>query len=104
MKFEWRDGNRVQLLENGEEFFPRVNEKIRLAEREILLETFILFEDKVGNLLQQELIAAAQRGVQVVISVDGFGSADLTPAFISAMTEVGIQIQMFDPGTRLLGQ
>ena len=104
MKFEWRDGNRVQLLENGEEFFPRVNEKIRLAEREILLETFILFEDKVGNLLQQELIVAAQRGVQVVISVDGFGSADLTPAFISAMTEVGIQIQMFDPGTRLLGQ
>ena len=104
MKFDWRDGNRVQLLENGEEFFPQVNARIRQAEREILLETFILYEDKVGRELQRELIEAARRGVHVVLSVDGFGSADLSSAFISAMVEVGIKIQMFDPGTRLLGQ
>jgi cardiolipin synthase len=104
MKFDWRDGNRVQLLENGEEFYPRVYERIRQSEREILLETFILYEDKVGKALQRELIDAAKRGVQVVISVDGFGSADLTPSFISEMVEVGVRIQMFDPGSRLLGQ
>lgn len=103
MRFPWRNGNRLRLLENGEEFFPRVFEAIRQARREILIETFILFEDKVGNQLQRELIAAARRGVHVELTVDGFGSADLTPAFVGAMTGAGIGVRMFDPGSRLWG-
>ncbi|HAG21273.1 MAG TPA: cardiolipin synthase B, partial [Pseudomonas sp.] len=53
MSYHWRDGNRLQLLENGEEFFPRVFEVIAQAKKEVLLETFILFQDKVGNELQK---------------------------------------------------
>ncbi|WP_312929721.1 cardiolipin synthase ClsB, partial [Stutzerimonas nitrititolerans] len=104
MKFHWRDGNRLQLLENGEEFFPRVFEAIREAKKEVLLETFIFFEDKVGIELQKALIAAAQRGASVDITVDGYGSADLSAEFVAAMTDVGIRIQMFDPRKRLLGK
>ncbi|GAB3378928.1 cardiolipin synthase B [Azotobacter armeniacus] len=103
MRFSWRSGNRLCLLENGEEFFPRVFEAIRQARQEILIETFILFEDKVGNELHQELIAAARRGVRIEITVDGYGSADLTPEFITAMTEVGIRIRMFDPRPKFMG-
>lgn len=103
MRFNWRSGNQLRLLENGEEFFPRVFEAIRAAEREILIETFILFEDKVGKELHRELIAAARRGVHVEISVDGYGSADLTPEFVAAMTEVGIRIHMFDPRPKFMG-
>ncbi|MFC3607328.1 cardiolipin synthase ClsB [Stutzerimonas tarimensis] len=104
MNRTWRDGNRLQLLENGEEFFPAVNEAIAQARTEVLLETFILFEDQVGNAVQQSLIAAAKRGVRVDITVDGYGSADLTPEFTRAMTEVGIRIHIFDPRKRLLGK
>lgn len=104
MKFHWRDGNRLQLLENGEEFFPAVFESIANAKKEVLLETFILFEDKVGLELQQALIAAAERGASVDVTVDGFGSADLSPGFIEQMTRVGVRIHMFDPGKRLLGK
>ncbi|QQE86974.1 cardiolipin synthase ClsB [Azotobacter chroococcum] len=103
MSHPWRSGNRLWLLENGEEFFPRVFEAIRQARQEILIETFILFEDKVGNELHRELIAAAQRGVRIEITVDGFGSADLTAEFVAAMTEVGIRIRMFDPRPRRFG-
>lgn len=103
MNFPWRHGNQLWLLENGEEFFPRVFEAIRQARQEILLETFILFEDKVGNELHRELIAAARRGVHIEITVDGYGSADLTPEFVAAMTEVGIRIRMFDPRSKLFG-
>jgi cardiolipin synthase len=39
---------RLRLLENGEAFFPRVFEAIARARHEVLVETFILFEDKVG--------------------------------------------------------
>ena len=65
MNGRWVPGNHFTLLENGEEFFPRVFECIAAAEREVLLETFILFEDKVGKALQQALLTAARRGVQI---------------------------------------
>ena len=104
MSYHWRDGNRLQLLENGEEFFPRVFDVIAQAKKEVLLETFILFQDKVGAELQQALIAAANNGASVDVTVDGYGSADLHGEFVSAMTRVGVRIHMFDPGKRLLGR
>jgi len=71
MSYHWRDGNRLQLLENGEEFFPRVFDVIAQAKKEVLLETFILYQDKVGAELQQALIAAANNGASVDVTVDG---------------------------------
>ena len=56
LKVEWISGNRVELLENGDTYFPAVFDAIDAAEREILIETFILFEDSVGHDLQQHLI------------------------------------------------
>jgi len=99
----WVAGNAFELLENGEAFFPRVFEAIRNAQREVVLETFILFEDKVGLELHAALLTAARRGVQVDMTIDGFGSPDLSPAFISALCDAGVRIHVFDPGTRLLG-
>ncbi len=104
MNFHWRDGNRIQLLENGEEFFPAVFEAIAAAEKEVLLETFIFFKDKVGQELQQVLVDAAARGVSVDVTVDGYGSADLNGEFASTMARAGVRIHMFDPGKRLLGK
>jgi cardiolipin synthase len=99
----WVEGNQFTLLENGEAFFPRVFECIAAAEHEVLLETFILFEDKVGLALQQALLAAARRGVQVDVTIDGYGSPDLSPAYISALTQAGVRLHVFDPGPRLWG-
>lgn len=103
MKYDWRDGNQVDLLINGEEFFPAVFESIRNAQREVLLETFIIFEDKVGMELQQALISAARNGARVEITVDGYGTADLSQQYVAALVEAGVRIHMFDPGKRLLG-
>ncbi|WP_325342189.1 cardiolipin synthase ClsB [Xylophilus sp.] len=97
-------GNRFELLENGEEFFPRVFESIRQARREVLLETFILFEDKIGRALHAALLEAARRGVEVHVLVDGFGSPDLSPAFVDALVQAGVRLRIFDPGRRLFGQ
>ena len=99
----WKPGNRISLLENGEEFFPRVFAAIAAAEREVLIETFILFEDKVGKELQQVLIAAGQRGVEIHVTVDGYGSPDLSGEVIGALTAAGVCLHVFDPRPRLLG-
>ena len=100
----WYAGNHVELLENGEAFFPRVFEAIRAAEREVIVETFILFEDKVGQGLHAALCDAARRGVKVDLMVDGFGSPDLSPAFLDGLAQAGVRVRVFDPGTRFLGQ
>jgi cardiolipin synthase len=99
----WTDGNRVQLLENGEAYYPRVLDAIGKARREVLVETFILFEDKVGIAFQQALIAAAQRGCRVELTVDGYGSFELTQAFVEAMTDAGIGFHVFRPQPKLFG-
>jgi cardiolipin synthase len=100
----WVDGNRFRLLENGEEFFPAVFEAIRRAEREVLIETFILFDDKVGRELRQALIEVARRGVSVDLTVDGYGSPDLSERFIGGLTESGVRVHVFDPCPRLFGK
>lgn len=103
IEYGWHGNNRIKLLENGEEYFPRVFEAIRRAETEILLETFILFEDKVGIELRDLLVEAAERGVRITVSLDGFGCGELTNTFLASLSEAGVRLQMFDPAPRHLG-
>lgn len=103
MTHRWWPGNAVRLLENGEQYFPAVFEAIAAAEREVVIETFILFEDEVGRALHRELVRAARRGVQVDLMVDGFGSADLSPGFVAGLAAAGVRVRTFDPSVRVLG-
>ncbi len=100
----WVPGNHLQLLENGEEFFPAVFESIASARREVLIETFILFDDKVGRELRRVLIETAQRGVSVDLTVDGYGSPDLSEGFIAGLTAAGVRLHVFDPCPKLFGR
>ena len=100
----WVPGNQFELLENGEDFFPRVFNAITKARREVMLETFILFDDKIGQELHAALLAAAQRGVEVHVLVDGFGSPDLPDTFVGSLVDAGVRFRIFDPGRRFLGQ
>ena len=103
MERRWIPGNDFTLLENGEEFFPRVFACIANAKREVIVETFILFEDKVGLQLQEALIAAARRGAQVDITIDDWGSPDLSEHFLGALKEAGVRVHSFNPGPRPFG-
>ncbi|MFO1388153.1 cardiolipin synthase ClsB [Cellvibrio sp.] len=103
MSGQWRDGNSIELLINGEEFFPRVFDCIRNAKREVLLETFILEQDTVGTALQQALIEAAVRGVRVEVTVDDYGTPNLSSTFVQNMVNAGVRLHLFDPTPRLLG-
>ncbi|WP_459205685.1 cardiolipin synthase ClsB [Pseudomonas sp. MLB6B] len=103
MKRPWAQGNKVDLLINGEQFYPRVFEAIAQAREEVLLETFIIYDDKVGQQLRQALIDAANRGVRVEVAVDGYGSASLSDAFVSSMTQAGVGFHAFDPQPRVAG-
>lgn len=103
MKDQWREGNRVALLENGEEFFPRVRQLIDAAVTSVYIETFILADDEVGRDLREMLIRAARRRVSVDVLADGFGSDELSPEFVSGLTEAGVRLHLYEPRRRLFG-
>lgn len=73
---------------------------IRRAEHSLLLETFILFNDDVGQALHAELLAAAERGVKIEMMVDGYGSPDLPDDFVHSLTTRGVRFIYYDPRPR----
>lgn len=103
MSSRWIPGNDFTLLENGEAYFPRVFEAIAAARAEVLVETFILFDDKVGQDLRRVLIDAARRGARVSLLIDGYGSEGLSEEFLGGLTSAGVVIRVFDPRAKVFG-
>jgi cardiolipin synthase len=103
VKTRWIGGNRFRLLENGEQFYPTVFEAIANAQHEVLLETFILQEDEVGLALRAALLDAAGRGARVEVTVDGWGSCDLSGEFLDSLTTAGVHVHVFEPDRRRFG-
>ncbi|MGQ0502320.1 MAG: cardiolipin synthase ClsB [Panacagrimonas sp.] len=99
----WVEGNTIRLLENGEEFFPRVFEVIAAAQQDVMVETFILFEDEVGMQLKAALLAAAARGAAVDLTVDGWGSVDLSQEYIAELVTAGVRVHRVDHQRRIFG-
>lgn len=96
--------NRFALLVNGEQYFPAVFAAIAAARREVIVETFILFDDAVGRELQSVLIAAGARGVHVDVTVDGYGSPELSQTFLTPLVEAGVCVHLYDPRPRWFGK
>ncbi|MEA3251587.1 MAG: cardiolipin synthase ClsB [Pseudomonadota bacterium] len=103
MNFKWRKGNDVELLINGDQYFSRVFDSIRAARQEILIETFIIFNDEVGRELKEALLEAATRKVRIEVTVDGYGAADLDSNYIDELTAAGVRLHIYDPKPRRLG-
>lgn len=103
MSFKWRKGNDVELLINGDQYFPRVFDSIRAARQEILIETFIIINDEVGQELKEALLEAAARKVRIEVTVDGYGTADLDSDYIDELTAAGVRLHIYDPKPRRLG-
>ncbi len=103
MKCDWREGNRIELLENGDQFYPAVHAAIDDAKSRVILESFIWFEDDVGKQLHAVLLRAAQRGVKIDVLLDGYGSPDLSDNFVNELTAAGVVFRYYDPRPRMMG-
>lgn len=90
MKCSWQEGNRIRLLENGDNYYPALFAAIDRAQQRVILESFIWFEDDVGKQLHAVLLKAAQRGVRVEVLLDGYGSPDLSESFVGELTSAGV--------------
>ncbi len=91
------DGNRLDLLRNGEEYFPALVAALDSAREEVFLETYIFESDQTGSLVAAALCRAAARGARVHVLIDGFGSRGFPERLRRAFRESGVRLQVFRP-------
>lgn len=91
------DGNHIQLLRNGAEYFPALEAAIANAVREVYLQTYIYEADKIGIRIGNLLKSAAQRGVAVNLLLDGFGCKDLASAYVKELETAGVKVILYRP-------
>ncbi|MCB1948780.1 cardiolipin synthase ClsB [Nitrosomonas sp.] len=94
-KATYVNGNTIQLLHNGSEFFPALEQSIDSALYEIYLETYIFANDFTGRKISSALIRAARRGVTVHLLIDGFGSYKLPGSFVQNMLDAGVKVLIY---------
>ena len=90
-------GNRVGLLEGGGELFPAMQRALDAACRQVWLATYIFHDDEAGLAIAAALGAAARRGVEVHVVVDGFGSLASIARLHPRLAADGVQFEVFRP-------
>lgn len=89
--------NNVRLVRGGKEYFDLLLELIRDAKETIHLQTYIFDSDETGRLVGDALIAAARRGVQVFVLIDGYASKNISREYVAAIREAGVFFRFFEP-------
>ena len=96
-EFPYIDGNRVDMLRNGEEAYPAMLAAIRGAERYVWLSTYIFGTAGVGGELIDALTDAQRRNVRVRVLLDGIGELYTWPRAGSALRRRGLELARFLP-------
>ncbi|MFL6193215.1 MAG: cardiolipin synthase [Thermoanaerobaculia bacterium] len=94
--FAMVEGNRAEILNNGDEIFPAMTGAIREAKTSVNLESYIFKDDKAGKIFEGALTEAARRGVEVRVLVDGTGSKFLG-GLLARMRGAGVKTAMYNP-------
>jgi len=97
MRFPWRDGNSVVLLVDGDQYFPAMLSEIRRASSDVMLEMYLFESGTVANEFITTLCGAVERGVEVRVLLDGFGSLKLLDEDRRRMTAAGIKLRFYNP-------
>ncbi|MCF8177780.1 MAG: cardiolipin synthase ClsB, partial [Sulfuritalea sp.] len=91
------DGNRLELLESGTQYFPSLINAIDAALNEVHLETYIFADDPTGRRVGAALARAARRGIAVRVLVDGFGAREFAAGLGKSMASDGVEVMNYRP-------
>jgi len=97
LRFPWRDGNSVELLVDGEQYFPAMLAAIRKASTSVMLEMYLFESGAVANDFIQALSEAVSRGVDVRLLLDDFGSLKLLEIDRRRLADAGVKLRFYNP-------
>ena len=91
------NGNQVDILTDGYQFFPSLLRDIGQARSHIHIDIYILADDSLGNLVADALIQKARQGVEVRIIYDDVGCWQVKNRFFERLRLEGIEVVPFMP-------
>lgn len=93
-----RGSNRVELLAGGGEAFPAMLEAIAAARERVLLNSYTIRSDRIGQLFKQALLERAAAGVRVLVCFDALGSlGTASPRYFQELRAGDVQVLEFRP-------
>ncbi len=99
--YPFTQGNKVDVLRNGDEIFPAMLEAIAAARRRIEFLTFVYWTGDIAQVFADALSAKAREGVEVLVVLDGFGARPMNPKCLDQMEQAGVEVRWFRPLPRL---
>jgi cardiolipin synthase A/B len=91
-------GNKIELLNNGDEYFPAMLGAIGAAKRTVNFEAFILYSDEIGTQFREAFCERARAGVEVRVLVDNIGSGSgLRKSDVRMMKKSGVKFAYYHP-------
>jgi len=94
-KMPWMKANAVELLIDGQETFASMFEGILKAQHYILVEFYIVRDDKLGLEFKNRLIERAKEGLKIYFLYDEIGSYKLSENYLQDMRRAGISVYDF---------
>ncbi len=91
------EGNRVELLINGDAIFPRYLETIAAAERSVNITTYAYWKGQIAIDVAEALIERAKAGVEVNVLIDALGGAKMDRSLLGEMEDAGVRVHRFRP-------
>ncbi len=90
-------GNSLEPLFNGNEAYPRMLKAVEEAKSHVFLVTYILKNGKISRQFQEALMAAADRGVDVRVILDGIGRLYTLRSPLAELQAHGVRAALFLP-------
>ena len=89
------NNNAIELSIDGKQTFGRMLEAIAEAQNYILLQSYIIHDDEIGNKFKDALITKAVEGVRIYVLYDAIGSHDLNRTYLNPLRQNGIAVSSF---------
>jgi len=90
-------GNRVELLNNGDEFYPSMLDAIARATSSVTIEAYIYWAGEIGVVFARALAKKAQEGIPVKILLDAIGSATIGNDILEILEAGHCQLAWYHP-------
>jgi len=88
-------GNRVEILANGDRFYPAMLEAIRGARETIKMECYIFKRGEIGDAVAAALCERARAGVRVTLVMDAIGSFGAFRRVRKALRGAGARVNAY---------
>ncbi|MFC5050559.1 phosphatidylserine/phosphatidylglycerophosphate/cardiolipin synthase family protein [Rubritalea spongiae] len=93
----WTEGNEVETLVNGGEYFPAMLDAVKSAQKTITFETFVAVNAVVTYDLVMALSDRAENGVKVHFIIDGIGSRKMDERYLEKLRHSGVEVEIYKP-------